>query len=102
MFDDLHLSSFTYWLLFKLSPIFLPFVILVDLKYIFIEIVILIVLSFKVNMSVSRGWMNLNKQIQVLAKEVGVGLLKWGMNLKYYFYMKMAIENSSVENVLIF
>ena len=53
-------------------------------------------------MSVSRGWMNLDKQIQVLAKEVGVGLLKCGRNLKYYFYMKMAIEKSSVENVLIF
>ena len=49
MFNDLYLSSFTFWVLFKLSPIFLPFVILVDLKYIFVEIVILIVLSFKVN-----------------------------------------------------
>ena len=49
MFNDLHLSSFTFWVLFKLSPIFLPFVILVDLKYIFVEIVILIVISFKVN-----------------------------------------------------
>ena len=46
--------------------------------------------------------MNLNKQFQVVVKEVGVGLLKCEMILKYYFYMKMAIEKSSAENVLIF
>ena len=36
------------------------------------------------------------------AKELGVGLLKCGMILKYYLYMMMAIEESSVENVLMF
>ena len=46
--------------------------------------------------------MNLNKQFQVLAKEVGVELLKCEMILKYYLYMKMTIKKSSVENVLIF
>ena len=46
--------------------------------------------------------MNLNKQFQVLAKEVGVELMKCEMILKYYLYMKMAIEKSSAENVLTF
>ena len=46
--------------------------------------------------------MNLNKQFQMPAKELGVGLLKCGMILKYYLYMMMAIEESSVENVLMF
>ena len=44
----------------------------------------------------------MNKQFQVVAKEVGVGLLKCGMISKYYLYMNMAIEKSSAENVLIF
>ena len=75
---------------------------LVDLKYIFVEIVILIVLSFRWTMSVIEGVDEFEQTVSSGRKEVGVGLLKCGMILKYYLYMKMTIEKWSAENVLIF